>query len=200
MKALFFKILVLIAALLSLSGCLGVKDMRDRKEERLEQSNREVVKESTNVTTVSKPIEDLILTPVLDSGDEDLDERVDEVLSKLNTKKSSGNNEYSLSYDRDKREVVAQVSVGETKDEKIETNTSEKEERYIEDRIFDTAERVVKKMPWWLIAAIVFFLLPRIINILTLFINPASALIRGLNAVANQQIMKGKHDENPKGD
>ncbi len=81
--------------------------------------------DSIKNTVVNKEINDKIITSVIQSqtGNASLDSlvnaKVDEILSKLNTSKNSGDNSYNLIYDKIKRQLEFNARIAQTQDEKL---------------------------------------------------------------------------------
>jgi hypothetical protein len=72
--------------------------------------------------------------------------KIEEILSKINTKKASGENGYGFYFDKLKRELVAYAKMGETKNEKIQNNYST--QKTIVEK--ETIKIPVKYTPKWL--------------------------------------------------
>jgi hypothetical protein len=70
---------------------------------------------------------------------------LDQVLSQLNSRKKSGDNEAGVYYDQLKRQIVAYIKEAETRNEKTSTN-KEKTETSKEKEIIKIP---VKYIPWW---------------------------------------------------
>ena len=81
--------------------------------------------DSIKNTVVNKEINDKLITSVIQSqtGNASLDSlvnaKIDEILSKLNTSKNSGDNSYNLIYDKIKRQLEFNAKIAQTQDEKL---------------------------------------------------------------------------------
>jgi hypothetical protein len=81
--------------------------------------------DSIKNTVVNKEINDKLITSVIQSqtGNASLDSlvnaKIDEILSKLNTSKNSGDNSYNLIYDKIKRQLEFNARIAQTQDEKL---------------------------------------------------------------------------------
>jgi hypothetical protein len=82
-------------------------------------------RDSIKNTVVNKEINDKLITPVAQSqtGNASLDSlvnaKVDEILSKLNTSKNSGDNSYSLIYDKLKKQLEFNARIAKTQNDKL---------------------------------------------------------------------------------
>ena len=81
--------------------------------------------DSLKNTVINEEINDKLITSVMQSqtGNASFDSlvnaKVDEVLSKLNTSKNSGDNSYNLIYDKIKRQLEFNARIAQTQDEKL---------------------------------------------------------------------------------
>ena len=82
--------------------------------------------DSTKTTTINRVINDTLITPVVQSntGNKVLDSlvnaKVDEILQKLNTAKTSGDNAYRLMYDKLKKQLEFYSKISQTKNESLQ--------------------------------------------------------------------------------
>ena len=118
---------VLLLVLLVLSSCGASKKIKS--EEKLLQSTTQK-KDSIISTIINQEIEDKLITPVVQSetGNVEFDslvnKKVDEILQKLSSQKTSGDNSYSLEYDALKKQLEFYAQIAQTKNE---NNTVKKE-------------------------------------------------------------------------
>lgn len=88
-------------------------------------------KDSIKSTVINQPIDDKLITPIVQSNtgntvfDSLVNAKVDEILSKLNTSKNSGDNSYKLIYDQLKKQLEFYAKIAQTKNE----NTAVKSEK-----------------------------------------------------------------------
>ena len=165
--------------LLIFTSCLGSKKVTEKESTIKQIEKSEVKKDSSNVTTVNKAIDDKVTTKVSDSGDEEMNARIDEILRKLNTQKSSGSNNYNLYYDEQLRELRAEFSVGETKDSEIITDKAETSEKSYEEQVSENIKKTISIIPWWLWVIAAFVFRKQIIGFIAVFYPP----IRGITTV-----------------
>jgi hypothetical protein len=87
-------------------------------------------KDSTKTIVVNQVINDKVITPVVQSNtgkrefDSLVNAKVDEILLKLNTSKSSGDNSYQLLYNQFKKQLEFYSKIAQTKNEDTKTNSS----------------------------------------------------------------------------
>lgn len=87
-------------------------------------------KDSIKTLIINQAINDKLITPVLQSNtgkrvfDSLVNAKVDEILSKLNTSKSSGDNSYQLFYNQIKKQLEFYSKIAQTKNENLSTNNN----------------------------------------------------------------------------
>ncbi len=93
-------------------------------------SNEISKKDSIKTIIINQAINDKLITPVLQSNtgkrvfDSLVNSKVDEILSKLNTSKSSGDNSYQLFYNQLKKQLEFYSKIAPTKNENTRTNSN----------------------------------------------------------------------------
>lgn len=118
-------ITVLLFSCILITGCSSAKKMK--QETTLIKSDIQK-KDSIKNTVVNQEIEDKLITPIIQSntGNASLDSlvnvKVDEILSKLNTSKNSGDNGYKLIYDKLKKQLEFYARIAQTQSEDIAVN------------------------------------------------------------------------------
>jgi hypothetical protein len=116
----------LLLALLSLvfNGCSSAKKY---KEENILLKSEIQKRDSLKSVIINQAIDDKLITPVVQSstGNSVLDSlvnaKVDEILSKLNTSKNSGDNSYKLIYDKLAKQLEFYSKIAQTKNENTAT-------------------------------------------------------------------------------
>ena len=110
-------------ALLLLTSCNATKKLQSENT----TVKTEIQKnDSIKTVVVSREIKDQLITPVVqsNSGNRVLDSlvnaKVDEILSKLNTQKLSGDNSYSLTYDKLTKQLEFFAKIAQSKNESLE--------------------------------------------------------------------------------
>ncbi len=147
-------------------------------------SSTTVTKDSSKISEINRKIDDAmrLLVTKSNSGDAEFDRKVnlavDEILAKINLQKTSGNNSFSIDYDRITRELRVNAQVGETKDEVIATNKDSKVEKSFEQTTDEYISKKVSSIPWWIYLIVVVWFLPQIISRIMLITNPVMGLIR----------------------
>lgn len=118
-------ITVFLFSSILITGCSSAKKMK--QETTLIKSDIQK-KDSIKNTVVNQEIEDKLITPIIQSntGNASLDSlvnaKVDEILSKLNTSKNSGDNSYKLIYDKLKKQLEFYARIAQTQSENIAVN------------------------------------------------------------------------------
>lgn len=121
------QLLILIFCIL-LTGCSSIKKI---KEENTLLKSEIQKRDSIKNTVINQAIDDKLITPIVQSQtgnlvfDSMVNAKVDEILSKLNTSKNSGENNYKLIYDKLKKQLEFYVQIAQTQNE----NTAVKNEK-----------------------------------------------------------------------
>ncbi len=121
------QLLILIFCILLIS-CSSTKKI---KEENTFLKNEIQKRDSIRNTVINQAVDDNLITPVVQSQsgnaifDSLVNAKVDEILSKLNTTKNSGDNSYKLIYDKLKKQLEFYVRIAQTQNE----NTVVKKEK-----------------------------------------------------------------------
>lgn len=189
MKNLIYSLIILIL----FSSCLGTKKVIENTSSKKSIEKSEVKKDSSKVVEKNKSISDKLDLTVPSSKTDDkdfnkkVDAKVDEILAKLNTTKTSGDNSYKLYYNLLKRQVEFEAKIGETKNETTATNNEEKKETSTEEKIDSYISKKFTVIPWyiWLIAVIWF--LPTIINKVILIATPFKSISKFIPSPASRR-------------
>ena len=73
-------------------NCLGTKSISEKTNTTKEKDKTEITNDVNETKEINKAIDDEIGTKIVDSGNPLLDKKIDEILSKVNTTKTSGDN------------------------------------------------------------------------------------------------------------
>ena len=171
------KKLILLGLVLIMTSCFGTKKTVEKTTTTNEKEKIESVSDSVSKVTINKAIDDKITTKIAETGDADLDARIDEILSKINTSKSSGSSSYNLYFNKKTRELIAELKIGQTQDSISSTSNVLIVEKTTQELITEYSETIRNMIPWWLWVIVAFFLLPHILKILSIF-NPAIGVAR----------------------
>jgi uncharacterized UPF0160 family protein len=120
--------LLILTFCILLISCSSTKKI---KEENTFLKNEIHKRDSIRNTVINQAVDDNLITPVVQSQtgnaifDSLVNAKVDEILSKLNTAKNSGDNSYKLFYDKLKKQLEFYVQIAQTQNE----NTSVKKEK-----------------------------------------------------------------------
>ena len=178
-------ILLLLAIILWSCGPLKKKETETVKiiEKMSEKTNDSIV-----LKEINKAIDDLVQIKVSSSNTKDkvfdslVNAKVDEILEKINLQKTSGSNQYQISYNRLKRQIEASMKVGETQNNSSEVKKTEKHE-ITDSEYISTYIKKVKGIPfYWYIIVLIVILRKQIFYILTLFF-PALKVNRLFSAI-----------------
>ncbi len=113
------QLLILIFCILLIS-CSSTKKIQ---EENTFLKNEIQKRDSIKNTFINQAIDDKLVTPIVQSQtgnavfDSLVNTKVDEILSKLNTAKNSGDNSYKLIYDKLKKQLEFYAQIAQTKNE-----------------------------------------------------------------------------------
>jgi len=162
--------LTIILFSLLLIGCLGTKKVTESSTNSTEKT--EIKSDSTKFETVNKAIDDKIGTKVQSSGDPETDAKIDEILSKLNTSKTSGDNSYRWYYDEKLRELKAEFQIGETKDKETTATNETISEKSFEENMSEYVKKIV--LPWWAYVIAFVFAWPYLKPIVMMILGPAN--------------------------
>ena len=169
---------------LTICSCGTSKLIKQSAKETTSTEKTEFKKDSINTTVINKSIDDALTIPVVKSNtnnkvkDSIINAKVDEILSKLNTSKKSGNNSYRLNYNTEKRLLELEAKIGETKDTSTDTKTEETTEKTFEEKTDEYISKKIKSIPWWFYAMVVFWFFPQILARVQAVINPISAVLK----------------------
>lgn len=113
------QLLILIFCIL-LTSCSSTKKL---KEENTLLKSEIQKRDSIKNTVINQAIDDKLITPIVQSQtgnsvfDSLVNAKVDEILSKLNTSKNSGDNGYKLIYDKLKKQLEFYAQIAQTQNE-----------------------------------------------------------------------------------
>ncbi|MCL9806948.1 hypothetical protein NAT51_15535 [Flavobacterium amniphilum] len=128
MKKLIHYIALFIISSMVFTSCSSAKKL---KQENTLLKNEIQKRDSIKSTIINQAIDDKLVTPIVQSQtgnvvfDSLVNAKVDEILSKLNTTKNSGDNSYKLIYDKLKKQLEFYAQIAQTKNE----NTTVKDEK-----------------------------------------------------------------------
>lgn len=109
---------------------IGCSSAKKYKQENTLLKSEIQKRDSLKSVIINQAIDDRLITPVVQSstGNRVLDSlvnaKVDEILSKLNTSKKSGDNSYKLIYDKLAKQLEFYSKMAQTKNENTETKTT----------------------------------------------------------------------------
>lgn len=121
-------VILFISSCILFTGCSSAKKM---KQENTLLKTEIQKRDSIKSTMVNQAINDKLITPIAQSNtgnavfDSLVNAKVDEILSKLNTSKNSGDNSYKLIYDKLTKQLEFYAQIAQTKNE----NTAVKEKK-----------------------------------------------------------------------
>lgn len=101
------------------------------KEENTLLKSEFQIRDSIKNIIINQAIDDKLITPVVQSStgnpilDSLVNAKVDEILSKLNTSKNSGENSYTLFYDKLAKQLEFYSKIAQTKNENTATKTTD---------------------------------------------------------------------------
>ena len=174
----------LLILLFVFTSCLGTKKVTETNKETVQIEKSEVKKDSSNLEVINKKIDDEISTIVQRTGDPILDAKIDEILSRINTSKTSGDNSYRFYYDAQLRELRAEFEIGETKDKKVITNKEVVSETSFTEKTDEYIYKKIIALPWWAWLILVWLIRKHLINIIAIFI-PGVRQIRTIQDLLN---------------
>lgn len=126
-KSIHYIALFIISSMI-FTSCSSAKKL---KQENTLLKNEIQKRDSIKNIIINQAIDDKLITPIVQSQtgnvvfDSLVNAKVDEILSKLNTAKNSGDNSYKLIYDKLKKQLEFYAQIAQTKNE----NTAVKDER-----------------------------------------------------------------------
>lgn len=152
------KAILIVFATLSLISCMGTKKVTETKQTTKETTSVEKSSDSSSTVKINKAVDDKVSTKVEKTGDPFLDAKIDEILNKINTSKSSGANSYNLYFNKKTRELIAELKMGQTQDSISSTKNSLKSESSFENEIESYVFKKIRAIPWWIWALLVWML------------------------------------------
>lgn len=120
MKKLIHYIVLFFISSMVLTSCSSAKKM---KQENILLKTEIQKRDSIKNTFINKAVDDKLITPITQSQtgnvvfDSLVNAKVDEILSKLNTAKNSGDNSYKLIYDKLKKQLEFYAQIAQTQNE-----------------------------------------------------------------------------------
>ena len=177
---------------LSFTSCLGSKTVSEKSKITKETEKVEVKVDSSSIEKINSKIDDEISTTVQPTGDPILDAKIDAILSKVNTTKTSGDNSYKFYYDEKLRQLRAEFAIGETKDSEVIVEKEEKIEKTFDEKQDEYFKKKVTTMPWYLWLALFVFLWPTIWKFIKPIIQVATGPANIVTGVSN--FIKNKND------
>jgi len=148
-------LLILTGTLMSLSGC-GSKKIVNQISEK--EKTTFTKSDSVKLVERNKAIVDSLKLKISQSatGDKRFDDAVNkavsDILTKLNTSKSSGDNSYSLTYDEALQELRAVMNIGATENLKVINNATV----HTKEVVLNTKEIPIKFIPQWVLVGSIF--------------------------------------------
>ena len=182
MKKIIFTFIILIV----FTSCLGTKKITENNTSKKTTETSAIKKDSSNVIEKNGAINDKlkVAIPKVNTSDAVFNQKcteiIDQLLEQVNTQKSSGNNNYSLYYNLEKRLLELQVQIAETKNETTATNNEVISEKSTEEKIDSYIYKKVSVIPWYVWLGVIVFFLPNIIDRILLIINPIKGLVQKL--------------------
>ena len=122
MKKSIHYIALFIISSMVFTSCSSAKKL---EQENTLLKNEIHKRDSIKNTVINKAVDDKLITPIVQSQtgnvvfDSLVNAKVDEILSKLNTAKNSGDNSYKLIYDKLKKQLEFYAQIAQTKNENI---------------------------------------------------------------------------------
>ena len=149
-------LLVVLSALLT--SCAGIKKITDKKTTTKEKI--EVYKDTTKSVVTSGKIKDDIIINVPKSDNVEVMKLFNEMMSKMNTSKSSGSNSYKSTWDKENMQWLVEFIVEETKNENLVTSSDVSVDKSFDQQIDEYIKK--KVIPWWIYVLGALFLYPYI--------------------------------------
>lgn len=129
-----------------MTSCAGVKKYSNHQTS--EKISTEVVKDTTKTTKTNGAIKDNIVINVPKSDNAETMRLFNEMMSKMNTSKSSGSNSYRSVWDKENMQWLIEFVVAETKNKSLETTNNTKIEKSFDQQIDEYIKKIV--VPWWM--------------------------------------------------
>lgn len=169
------KKIYIIIIFLSLTSCLGTKKISQQSSDTKTTHKSEIVKDSVSTTTVNKAIHDTVKVTVPVS-DPIVDAKIDEILRKLYSSKTSGDNSYRFWYDEKLRELRAEFKVAQTQNKEQLIDKTQTTEKSFEQRTDEYIKKKITALPWWIYIVAIFLLRKQIVSILSVFFPQIKAI------------------------
>lgn len=163
------KIFSLMFLAFVLTSCGAFKTIKEDKQKSSVVENKTTTRDSSNVVERNRPINDQVLIPISQSDDPEVNKKLDEVLSKLNQEKSSGQNGYKIVYDPELKNLLLEMKVAQTEDKFVSTNKEVNFEKSIEN-IIEKYTKKIRIPTWWIIVGLVVIFRKTIFKIILFFV------------------------------
>jgi hypothetical protein len=149
--------LISVLIILLLQSCnVAKRTIAENKITQKETLTSTITTDSTQTTTISKPIQDRVIINVPPADNEATKRMVDAVLKQLNTSKISGQNYYASRYDAETRQLIVDFMIAQTKNQNTSTSKAQNTATTFEEQTDTYIKKKVTSLPWWFFAIIIF--------------------------------------------
>ena len=170
------KNILFILIFISLTSCLGVKKLVEKKSISNETEKTQVIKDSISDREINREINNEYTIP-LKSTDSLVNNRIREALQNFQAGAKSGGNSTRIVFDEDALAFKIASIVGQTQNTNTSTNKDTKVEKSTEEVVVETSKKIIKRIPFWIWLVVGLWFLPQIVSRLQILINPLSNLL-----------------------
>jgi len=153
-------------------GCLGTKKITESDTKTTEKVDISDVK--TEKVEKSGAIRDDLTINVPESTSPEVTRELIDLMRRMNTSKSSGNNNYQFYYDEELRALKLRVQIAETQNREIDKIKETVIEKTFEESLNEYIKKIV--VPWWAYGVILFLLRKEVFWLLKTLFPPLRTL------------------------
>lgn len=161
--------------IIMLSSCAGKKVISEEKESIKVEKTSSSTKDTASKVEVSKKIDNEYTIP-LRTSDSLVNLRIREALKNYSAGTKSGGNSFSIKFDEESLMLKIQAIVDESKKEELVVISDSKETEAIEVVSEKNVKKVLKIIPWWIYAIVVWMLRKQIFSTISTFYPPLKLL------------------------
>lgn len=178
------KNILIIVILIIFTSCGPLKNIRDRISTTKETELNEKSSDTTKIKETNKAIKDDIAIPIPEGASPETTAALIDLIKRMQSSKSSGDNSYKLWYDEQLNQLRLRVEIAETQNKELATkNESNTEKTFTQEK--EEFIKKVKNSIWTYVFAFLFFW-PYIKPIVMMFLGPTN-LMTGIKKIMDKQ-------------
>lgn len=170
-----FKTILLVLVLTTI-GCAGTKTSSEKNSVTKESDKTEINNDKKSETNVNKAIDDRFNINVK-TDNEAVNEAIKKAFRDFGYNKQSGSNSTQMTFDPDLMAFKIANYIGQTQDKSESSVSDTKIEKSFEEKTDEYFSKKISQMPWWLWLIAAIYFLPKLIECVSVIMNPLSGLL-----------------------